>query len=78
MKANDILMVLGTIDSICADIAQTLFLIDEAYHSGRLTNDERNSLIQEIRDIRAAQECAGNEIAFRYVVQACNVLLAAA
>ena len=42
---------------------------------GNLTIDERNYLLQEIRDVRAAQECAGNEVAFRYVVQACNVAM---
>ena len=40
-----------------------------------ITVDERNYLLQEIRDIRAAQECAGNEQLFRYVVQACNIAM---
>ena len=43
---------------------------------GNLTVGERNYLLQEIRDIRAAQECAGNEQLFRYVVQACNIAMA--
>ena len=33
-------------------------------------------MLQEVRDIRAAQECAGNEEMFRYIVQACNVAMA--
>jgi hypothetical protein len=30
----------------------------------------------QLRDVRAAQECADNEQAFRYIVQVCNVALA--
>ena len=40
---------------------------------GNITEEERNYLLQEIRDIRAANECADNEQMFRLVVQACNV-----
>ncbi len=43
---------------------------------GNISEEERNYLLQEIRDIRAAQECAGNEVLFRYVVQACNIAMA--
>ena len=43
---------------------------------GNISLDERNYLLQEIRDIRAAQECAGNEQTFRMVVQACNIAMA--
>jgi hypothetical protein len=46
--------------------------IAEQYKAGQLTVEERNWLLGEIRDIRAAQECAGNEVMFRYVVEACN------
>ena len=51
--------------------------IIEQCQMGNITVEERNYLIQEIRDIRAAQECAGDEQVFRYVVQLCNVALAA-
>ena len=50
--------------------------INEQCQIGNISADERNYLLQEIRDIRAAQECAGNEQLFRYVVQACNVAMA--
>jgi hypothetical protein len=50
--------------------------ISEQCQMGNLTLSERNYLLQEIRDIRAAQECAGNEQLFRYVVQACNIAMA--
>ena len=44
--------------------------IEAAYRSGQLSLEERNYLLLEIRDVRAAQECADNEQMFRYVVQA--------
>jgi hypothetical protein len=49
--------------------------INEQCLLGNLTNDEKNYLIQEIRDIRAADECAGDEVMFRHVVQACNIAM---
>lgn len=49
--------------------------ITEQCQIGNLTIDERNYLLQEIRDIRAAKECAGNEQIFRYVVQICNIAM---
>jgi len=52
--------------------------ITEAFQQGKLSLDERNYLLTEIRDIRAAEECADNEQLFRYVVQACNIAMAIA
>jgi hypothetical protein len=50
--------------------------INEQCQLGNISTEERNYLLTEIRDIRAAQECADNEQMFRYVVQACNVAMA--
>ena len=50
--------------------------ITEQCQLGNITLDERNYLLQEIRDIRAAQECADDEKLFRYLVQACNIAMA--
>lgn len=47
--------------------------IEAAYQGGQLSLEERNYLLLEIRDIRAAQECAGNEQMFAYIVQAVNI-----
>ena len=47
--------------------------IDAAYRSGQLSLEERNYLLQEIKEVRAAQECAGNEQMFRYIVQAVHI-----
>jgi hypothetical protein len=50
--------------------------IEAAYRSGQLSLEEKNYLLLEIRDIRAAQDCAGNEQMFRYIVQAVNIAAA--
>lgn len=50
--------------------------ITEQCQMGNISAEEKNYLLTEIRDIRAAQACADNEVAFRYIVQACNVAMA--
>jgi hypothetical protein len=57
-------------------LEQEIQTITEQCQMGNISVEERNYLLQEIRDIRAAQECAGNEVAFRYIVQACNIAMA--
>jgi hypothetical protein len=57
-------------------LEQEIQTITEQCQMGNISVEERNYLLQEIRDIRAAQECAGNEVLFRYVVQACNIAMA--
>ena len=44
--------------------------------NGDIDRNERDYLLLEIRDIRAAQECAGNEQLARNIYQACNVAMA--
>lgn len=46
------------------------------YNMGNITREERDYMLTEVRDIRAANECAGNETMFRHVVNACNVAMA--
>ena len=50
--------------------------INEQCQLGNISTEERNYLLTEIRDIRVAQECAGNEQLFRQLVQACNIAMA--
>lgn len=57
-------------------LEQEIQAISEQYKMGNLSEEEKNYLLAEIRDIRAAQECAGNEQTFRYIVQACNIAIA--
>jgi|APGre2960657404_1045060.scaffolds.fasta_scaffold00359_7 hypothetical protein len=54
-------------------LEQEIQAITEQCQVGNISTEERDYLLTEIRDIRAAQECAGNEQLFRIVVQACNI-----
>lgn len=56
-------------------LEQEIQAIVEQCQMGNISEEEQNYLLQEIRDIRAAQECAGNEVIFRQVVQACNIAM---
>jgi hypothetical protein len=56
-------------------LEQEIQAIAEQFDMGNISAEERDYLLTEIRDIRAAQECAGNEQLFRYVVQACNIAM---
>jgi len=56
-------------------LEQEIQEISENYKAGNISLEEKNWLLGEIRDIRAAQECAGNEVMFRYVVEACNMAI---
>ena len=59
-------------------LEQEIQSIAEQYQLGNLSVEERNYLLNEIAQIRAAQECAGDEQLFRQVVQACNIAMALA
>lgn len=56
-------------------LEQEITAIKEQFQMGTISEDERDYLLTEIRDVRAAQECAENEETFRYVVQACNIAM---
>ena len=59
-------------------LEQEIAVINEQYQLGNISTEEKNYLLQEIRDIRAANECADNEVMFRHLVQLCNVAMALA
>lgn len=50
--------------------------IVEEFVAGRITAEEKDYLIQEIRDVRIAQECADNEETARIVATVCNMAMA--
>lgn len=75
MQTIDVLEQLKLVDPAFLDIATEMQSIEDAYSRGDLSSEERHHLISEVRDVRAAQICAGNEIAFRHLVQVCNVIL---
>lgn len=50
--------------------------IVEQCQLGNISVEERNYLLQEIRDIRVAQECSNDEQTFRLIVAAANFAMA--
>ncbi len=58
------------------DLEKVIEDIALEYAMGNITKEERDYMLTEVRDVRAAEECADNEEKFRYVVQACNVAMA--
>ena len=56
-------------------LEQEIQAITEQYQMGNISQEEHMYLLTEIRDVRVAQECAGNEVAFRHIVQACNIAM---
>lgn len=59
-------------------LEQEIQSIAEQYQIGNLSVEEKNYLLNEIAQVRAAQECAGDEQLFRQVVQMCNIAMALA
>lgn len=49
--------------------------IQNALQTGLISQEEHDHMIREIRDVHAAEQCAGNEVLFRQVVQMCNIAL---
>lgn len=59
-------------------LEQEIENIDNEFQQGNLSKEERDHLLCEIRDIRAAEECAGDEVMFRHIVSTCNILISMA
>jgi len=56
-------------------LEQEVEMILSAYQNGVISQEEKDHLVAEIKDIRAAQECAEDETTFRIIVSACNIAL---
>ena len=52
----------------------SLLVLAEQRQAGQLSAEEYQFLLQQIAEVRAAQELASDEQAMRYIVQAANVL----
>jgi hypothetical protein len=57
-----------------AGLANELLVIRSQYESGELTVEEYQFLLQQIVDVRAAQELATEEQAVRYIVAAASAM----
>lgn len=76
MSTIKVLEELKLVDSVCEQLATEMQTIEDAYARGDLSREERDYLLTEICEVRAARETAGNEIAMRKIVAAARVLLA--
>jgi phage tail tape-measure protein len=59
-----------------ASLANEILVIRDNYEQGQLSTEEYNYLLQEIASVRAQQELASDEIACRWIVAACEALIA--
>ena len=57
------------------ELEETIEQISEEYKAGNLSKDERDYLLTEVRDVQAAESCAGNENLLRNIVKSCNVAM---
>ena len=57
-----------------ASLANELLVLAEQHQSGQLSTEEYQFLLQQIAEVRAAQELATDEQALRYIVQAASAL----
>jgi len=57
-----------------AVLANELLVVRQQYESEELTKDEYQFLIQQIWEVKAAQELSSDEQAFRYIVSAAQAM----
>ena len=58
-----------------AVLANELLVLTDQYQTGQLSKEEYQFLVQQIAEVRAAQELATDEQAMRYIVQAASALM---
>ena len=57
-----------------AALANELLVLREQYETGQLNLEEFQFLIQQVAEVKAAQELSTDEQALRYIVSAANAL----
>ena len=55
-------------------LANELLVLREQYDSHQLTLEEFQFLVQQVAEVKAAQELSTDEQAFRYIVSAANAI----
>jgi hypothetical protein len=58
-----------------AALANEILVMHDHYTNGLLTKEEYDFLLQDIKDVRAQQDLANDEMACRFICQAAQVLL---
>ena len=57
-----------------AALANELLVLREQYETAQLSLEEYQFLVQQVAEVKAAQELSTDEQAFRYIVSAANAL----
>jgi hypothetical protein len=57
-----------------AGLANELLVLREQYESEQLSKDEYQFLVQQLWEVKAAQELSSDEQAFRYIVSAAQAM----
>jgi hypothetical protein len=57
-----------------AGLANELLVLREQYESEQLSKDEYQFLVQQVWEVKAAQELSSDEQAFRYIVTAAQAM----
>lgn len=58
-----------------AALANEILVMHDNYTNGQLTKEEYDFLLQEIKDVRAQQDLANDEMACRFICQAAQILM---
>lgn len=58
-----------------AALANEILVMHDNYTTGQLTKEEYDFLLQEIKDVRAQQDLANDEMACRFICQAAQILM---
>jgi len=76
MSTFDDLSQVATGTGPAAELAKDLLVFNEQYDLGKLDKEEYTFLVQQIAEVRAAQDLADDEVACRFIVAAAEGLLA--
>jgi len=57
-----------------AALANELLVLREQYETGQLNLEEYQFLVQQVAEVKAAQELSTDEQAFRYIVSAATAI----
>ena len=70
----DALREVASLGGPAAKLANELLVVREQYESQELSLEEYQFLVQQIWEVKAAQELSSDEQAFRYIVSAAQAM----
>jgi len=73
---NELKQIAGLEKGPASELANDLLVFQEQYETGELDKEEYEFLVNQIVEVRAAQDLADDEIACRHIVAAAKGLLA--